>query len=147
MTVFLKKNYLSRFCYGWYVILIRIMLCCESNAAFSGGERVDKKQISGIWFICGVISCPLASSWLPFQHVHYGKRLSVFTDHRFSYSACGISRGGLHTVSQEEKVITMKQYKTGGHTIFRDDGEKTADLKVCDNKYPLPMRRRMKFGK
>ena len=28
-----------------------------NNAAFSGGERVDKKQISGIWFICGVISC------------------------------------------------------------------------------------------
>ena len=72
---------------------------------------------------------------------------TFITGKGFSCSACGISHGGLHTVSQEEKVITMKQYKTGGHTIFRDDGEKTADLKVCDNKYPLPMRRRMKFGK
>ena len=43
--------------------------------------------------------------------------LSVFTDHRFSCSACGISHGGLHTVSQKEKVITMKQYKTGGHHL------------------------------
>ena len=32
-------------------------------------------------------------------------------------------------------------------TIFGDDGKELADLQVVDKKYPLPMRRRMKFEK
>lgn len=32
-------------------------------------------------------------------------------------------------------------------TIFGDDGNESADLQVINNKYPLPMKRRIKFEK
>ena len=42
--------------------------------------------------------------------------------------------------------INLNAAFTEHMTIFGDDGNELADLQVVENKYPLPMRRRMNFG-
>ena len=43
--------------------------------------------------------------------------------------------------------INLNAAFTKHMTLFGDDGKELADLQVVDKKYPLPMRRRMKFEK